>query len=203
MLGRCGCGHVKAPCEVGRVSGSSRPRESELEIVRFDIPVGPTEPDQVGAWCQSFVMSRGEGPFTIRNVHMTAAAEGEYRASFAAKICPDDYLFVVLKGSGAVSSNNSKGEVPIRAGQGAYFKAEEGYVIYADEELIGVMIGARSLSLSAGIDDRPIPYAPVNIYNRPRAAAGAPTPRKTSLLRRLVRRVAGPKSDDEERATGP
>jgi hypothetical protein len=148
-------------------------------------------------------MSRGEGPFTIRNVHMTAAAEGEHRASFAAKTCPVDYLFVVLKGSGAVSSNDSKGEVPIRAGQGAYFKAEEGYVIYADEELIGVMIGARPLSLSAGIDDRPTPYAPVNIYHRPRVAAASPTPTKSSLLRRVVRRVAGPKSSDEERATGP
>jgi hypothetical protein len=173
-----------------------QPKEANLDIVRFDIPVGASEPDQVGAWCQSFVMSSGEGPYTIRNVHMTAAAEGEYRASFAAKSCPVDYLFVMLKGSGAVSSNNSTGEVPIRAGQGAYFKAEEGYVIYADEELIGVMIGARSLSLSAGIDDRPIPYAPVNIYNRPRVAATLPTVRKSSLLRRLVRRVAGPKSGE-------
>jgi hypothetical protein len=167
-----------------------------MEIVRFDIPIGPTEPDRVGAWCQSFLMSCGQGPFTIRNVHMIASVR-ESHASFAEKTCVWDYLFVVLNGSGAVTSSNSpKGEAPIRAGQGVLFRAEEGYVIYADEELIGLMIGGRPLSLITGIDDREIPHVPVNIFRRPRVAVGSPARRKTSLLRRLLCRIANPKSDN-------
>ena len=139
-----------------------------MDLIRFQFLDDEAEAFQKGTWVRSFLMGHGEGPFTLRNVHMFKA-EKPSRATLAEKECDCDSLFIVLKGRGAVTASFRPDEVPIEAGQGAYFRADEGYVIYADEELLGIIIGTPKITFVAGPDDRPVPYVPGKSSYRPLA----------------------------------
>lgn len=130
-----------------------------MDLIRFQFMDDEAEAYSKGAWIRSFMMGSGAGPFTIRNVHLIKADKPS-RATHAAKECDCDHLFIVLKGKGAVTNSFRPDEVPVGPGEGAYFPADEGYVIYADEELLGIMIGTPKVTFAAGPDDRPVPYVP-------------------------------------------
>ena len=130
-----------------------------MERIRFQFMDDEAVAYQKGTWCRSFLMGEGQGPFTVRNVHLIKADKPS-RATLAEKECDCDHLFIVLKGRCAVTARWRDDEVPLAAGQGAYFKAEEGYVIYADEEVLGLMVGTPKVSFAAGIDEQPVPFVP-------------------------------------------
>ena len=124
-----------------------------MDLIRFQFLDGEAEAYSKGAWVRSFMMGSGAGPFTIRNVHLIKADKPS-RATHAAKECDCDHLFVVLKGKGAVTTSFRPDEVPLEPGQGAYFRADEGYVTpmeCAGEDLVYVSRIRRDETVKNGL----------------------------------------------------
>ena len=118
----------------------------------IDLALGTFEADarDEGRFVESIPIATGQGAVEVRCVHiMPSKRPAERIDGGMLGELPNghDHLFLVLEGSGRVSGGTTI-RAPIETGQAAYFPKDEGYLIFADTPLAGLLIKGGDLALS-------------------------------------------------------
>ena len=103
-----------------------------------------------GEFVDSIAIAAGQGSVEVRCVHIMPGKRPRERIEGGVLgELPNghDHLLIVLGGLGRISGGESV-RVPIKTGQAAYFPKEEGYLIFADKPLTGILIKGSDLALS-------------------------------------------------------
>ena len=103
-----------------------------------------------GDFVDSIVIASGQGAVEVRCVHIMPGKRPPERIEGGVLgELPNghDHLLIVLGGLGRISGGKTV-RTPIKAAQAAYFPKEEGYLIFADEPLTGILIKGSDLALS-------------------------------------------------------
>ena len=122
-----------------------------MELIDLRTRVLESDADLDGPLTESDDIAVGQGALAVRYAHMLPDPAGPGRDIDRSALgeLPDghDHLFVVLSGRGRVSGGGII-RTPIKAGQAAYFPKEEGYLIFADKPLTGILLKGSDLALS-------------------------------------------------------
>ena len=103
-----------------------------------------------GEFVDSIAIAAGQGAVEVRCVHIMPGkrSRGRIEGGMLGELPNgEDHLFLVLEGRGRVSGGGTI-HAPIETGQAAYFPKEEGYLIFADKPLTGILIKGSDLALS-------------------------------------------------------
>ena len=103
-----------------------------------------------GTFVDSIAIAAGQRAVEVRCIHMLPVDRppGRIEQGVLGEL-PNghDHLLIMLGGLGRISGGTTV-RAPIKAGQAAYFPKEEGYLIFADTPLTGILLKSGDLVLS-------------------------------------------------------
>ena len=121
-----------------------------MQLIDFALGVFESNERDEGRFVESIPIAAGQGAMEVRCVYMMPGKRPPERIEGGVLgELPNgyDHLFLVLEGSGRVSGGATI-RAPIETGQAAYFPKDEGYLIFADTPLTGMLIQGGDLALS-------------------------------------------------------
>ena len=121
-----------------------------MQLIDFALGAFASDAHDEGRFVDSIPIAAGQGAVEVRCVHMMPGKRPAGRIDGGALgELPNghDHLFLVLEGSGRVSGGATIRAL-IETGQAAYFPKDEGYLIFADTPLTGLLIQGGDLALS-------------------------------------------------------
>ena len=121
-----------------------------MQLINFALGALTSDARDEGRFVDSIPIATGRGAMEMRCIHMVPAKRPAERTDGGVLgELPNghDHLFLVLEGRGRVSGGVTV-RAPIENGQAAYFPKDEGYLIFADTPLTGLLIQGGDLALS-------------------------------------------------------
>jgi len=121
-----------------------------MQLIDFALGAFEADARDEGRFVDSIPIAAGQGAVEVRCVHMMPGKRppGRIEQGVLGELANGyDHLLIVLEGTGRVSGGGTN-HVPIETGQAAYFPKDEGYLIFADTPLVGILIKGGNLALS-------------------------------------------------------
>ena len=121
-----------------------------MQLIDFALGAFASNEHDEGRFVDSIPIAAGQGAMEVRCVHIMPGKRPPERIDGGVLgELPNghDHLFLVLQGRGRVSGGTSV-RAPIETGQAAYFPKDEGYLIFADTPLTGMLIKGGGLELT-------------------------------------------------------
>ena len=121
-----------------------------MQLIDFALGAFESDARDEGRFVESIPIAAGQGAVEVRCVHMMPGKRPPERIDggvLGELPNSHDHLFLVLEGRALVSGGTTI-RAPIKTGQAAYFPKDEGYLIFADTPLAGILIKGGDLALS-------------------------------------------------------